>query len=138
MEGTTRRPLLLGGAVLGLSATAATVNSQPPAAPPDDDHLLALGAQLDRLRRRGRRLRGKVRPGGDEPAWSRWSEVVTECAQLCDRIAKEPAESLAGLAVKYRALLWQLVEDDVILDRAVRRQVLAFGRELDARAKQTS
>jgi hypothetical protein len=130
MEGTTRRPLLLGGAVLGLSATAATVNSQPPAAPPDDDHLLALGAQLDRLRRRARRLRSKVRPGGDQTAWARWSQAVSECAELCDLIAKEPAESLDGIAVKYRALLWQLVEDDVILDRAIRRQVVTFGREL--------
>jgi hypothetical protein len=123
MAGTTRRRLLLGGTALGLSATAAA---------PYEAHLLALGAQLNRQARRVRRLRGRVRPGGDAAAWYRWSRAVTECAELCDQIAREPAHSLAGVAVKHQALVWQLTEDDVILDRGVRRRVLAFGRELQA------
>jgi hypothetical protein len=68
--------------------------------------------------------------------WSQWSSAVGECGELCQQIAKEPAHGVAGLAVKYRALLWQLLEDDVILDRALRRQVLALGRQLDALGKQ--
>jgi hypothetical protein len=77
-----------------------------------------------------------MRPAGDRAAWSRWSRAVSECAELCEQIAKEPARSLAGLAVNYRALLWLLVGDDVILDRAVRRRAVAFGKELDALARQ--
>jgi hypothetical protein len=65
-----------------------------------------------------------------------WSQAVSDCAELCDSIAKEPAESLAGLAVKYHALLWQLIKDDVILDRTLRRRAVACGKELDALAKQ--
>jgi hypothetical protein len=121
MAGTTRRRLLLGGTALGLSATAAA---------PYEAHLLALGAQLNRQARRVRRLRARVRPGGDAAAWSRWSRAVTECAELCKQIARAPAHGLAGIAIKYRALVCQLVEDDLILDRGVRRRVLAFGREL--------
>jgi hypothetical protein len=118
MEGTTRRRLLLGGVAFGLTTTTASQATS------DDTRLLTLGTQLDRLPRRVRRLRAKVGPGGDPTAWSRWSRAVSECAALLEQIAKEPAASLAGLAVKYRALLWQLVEDDVILDRAVRRRAV--------------
>jgi hypothetical protein len=50
---------------------------------------------------------------------------VNNCAELCHRIGKEPAHGLAGLAVKYRVLLWQLIEDEVMLDRAVRWRAAA-------------
>ena len=133
MTGTTRRRLLFGGTALGLSATAA--GSYPPHA--DDAHLLALGAQLDRQSRRARRQRARVRPGGDQAAWLRWSEAVAACEALCERIAKAPPESLGGIAVKYHALVWQLVEDDLILDRAVRRLAIEFGRELQTLAEQS-
>jgi hypothetical protein len=119
MGPTTRRRLLLGGAALGLYAAAVPAAGIP--LNERDTHLLALGAQLDRLVRR-------VRARGNQTAWARWSCAVTGCAELCERIVKEPAGSLAGIAVKHRALVWQLAEDDVILDRAVRRQVVTFGR----------
>jgi hypothetical protein len=102
----------------------------------EDRDFLPQRALLDRQRRRVRRLRAKVRPGGDAAELARWSQAVSECANLCERIGKEPAHGLTGLAVKYRALLWLLIEDDVILDRAVRRRLLEFGSELDALAKQ--
>ena len=44
---------------------------------------------------------------------------------------------LAGLAIKYKALLWELVEDGLILDLAVRRRIVAFGRDLEALATRT-
>ena len=77
-------------------------------------------------------------PGGDTILWSRWSRAVAECAELCETIARSPVTSLAGLAVRYQALLWELVEDDLILDHAVRRPAIAFGRDLDALAKRMS
>jgi hypothetical protein len=61
-------------------------------------------------------------------------QLRCEVVGPCERIASLPLHSLAGFGVKYRALVWQLVEDDMILDRGLRRQVLAFGRELDALA----
>jgi hypothetical protein len=60
---------------------------------------------------------------------------MAEAAALCERIAKLPAADLADLAVKCRAMIWELIEDDVTLDRVLRRRVILFGRELDAMAK---
>jgi hypothetical protein len=96
-----------------------------------EDDILALGAKLDRLRRRVKRLGRKMHPGGDPILWSRWSRAVSECVELCEQIAKLPVKDLAGLALRYRALLWELIEDDLILDHAVRRRAIAFGRELE-------
>lgn len=107
------------------------------AAPDIDGDLTMQGAKLDRLQRRARRLGRQVQPGGDPILWSRWSRAVSECAELCERIAKLPVHDLAGLAIKYKALLWELVEDDLILDLAVRRRVIAFGRALEAVAKRS-
>jgi hypothetical protein len=94
-----------------------------------------LSHQLDRLRRRVKRLGRHMEPGGDPILWSQWSRAVSECVELCEQIAKLPVKDLAGLALRYRALLWELVEDDLILDRAVRPRAIAFGRELEALAK---
>jgi hypothetical protein len=97
----------------------------------------ALGTKLARIRRRVKRLSRQVRPGGDTILWSRWSRAVSECAELCEQIAKSPVSDLAGLAIKYKALLWELVEDDLILDVAVRRRAISFGRELERLAAQS-
>ena len=112
--------------------------AEPPPQQDTEHDILALGAQLDRLRRRVLRLSKHAQPGGDTILWSRWSRAVSECAELCEQIAKMPVKDLAGLAVRYRALLWEIVEDDLILDIAVRRRAIAFGRDLDALAKRAA
>jgi hypothetical protein len=63
---------------------------------------------------------------------------MAECAALCEQIAKSPVRDLACLTIRYRALLWELVEDDLILDRAVRRRAIAFGRNLYALARRAA
>jgi hypothetical protein len=108
-----------------------------PAPQQNTDDIHALGAKLARIRRRVKRLNRLAQPGGDTILWSRWSRAVGECADLCDQIAKSPVSDLAGLAIKYKALLWELVEDDLILDLAVRRRAIAFGRELERLAVQS-
>jgi hypothetical protein len=121
MTHITRRRVLFGTAVLGLSAIT------PRAEGTEDTELVALGNRLGRLGRRVRRLRSRVRPGGDSVAWLSWSGAVTECAELCERIAESPVDGIAGLAVRYKALLWELVEDDVVMDRTTRRRAIRFG-----------
>ena len=67
---------------------------------------------------------------GYHEAWARWSGTVNEVAELANRIARRPARSLSDVVTKYEALQWALLDDGVLLDDAVRRQVKAFGREL--------
>lgn len=131
MASTTRRRVLLGGITLGVSAASHPTHGREHA----DAALIALGTELDRITRRVRRLRARVRPGGASAARSQWSEAVAACEALCERIAKEPVNGLAGLAMRYRALLLELTEDDLIVDRALRRRAVAFGRELNALAR---
>ena len=123
---TTRRQLLLGGAALAASPGTAVGRGHP-----DDAELTALGEPLERLRRRARRLQRRVRPGGDQVSWARWSRSVADCEAVAEKIIATKASGLRGVAIKYRALVWLLVDDDVVRDRRVRRQVLAFGRELE-------
>ena len=67
--------------------------AKPPPQQDTEDDIFALGAQLDQLRRKVKRLRRQVQPGGDTILWSRWSRAVAECAELCEQIAKLPVGS---------------------------------------------
>ena len=55
-----------------------------------------------------------------------------EVAQLADRIARYPARNLDDVVTKFEALQWSLLDDGAVFDTAVRRQVVAFRRDLVA------
>ena len=74
-------------------------------------------------------IREKV---GYHVAWARWSASVDEIAVLIDRIARHPARSIDDMIIKYEALQWSLLDDGAMFDTAVRRQVVAFRRDLAA------
>jgi hypothetical protein len=120
------------------NARTATTQSSPARPALSATELAALGHQLDRLSRRVKWLGRHMEPAGDPILWSRWSRAVSEYVELREEIAKLPVTDLAGLALRYRALLWELIEDDLILDHTVRRRAIAFGRELEALAKRAS
>lgn len=50
----------------------------------------------------------------DTEAWQRWSGVHAELTGLCDRIARTPVSTMAGLAVRFEALAIGLLEEGVI------------------------
>jgi hypothetical protein len=99
-------------------------SSAPEPATTDAD-LLALGAELQRLRRQCRRLKQRSQ------AWSAWSATVDEADDIAERIGRIAPSSLTGLLVRHQALAWQLIEaDDAIIDSNGRLGFLAFGRAL--------
>ena len=73
------------------------------------------------------------REQGYDAAWQRWSATIVETMDLSELIRKTPATSAAGMAVKYRALLWELYHDQMAdaADPEHLRLLKAFGRELD-------
>ncbi|MBI4924112.1 MAG: hypothetical protein HY834_20445 [Devosia nanyangense] len=76
-------------------------------------------------------IREKV---GYHAAWAQWSASADEIAALIDRIARHPARGIDDLIIKYDALQWSLLDDGAAFDTAVRRQVVAFRRDLVALA----
>jgi hypothetical protein len=67
---------------------------------------------------------------GYHAAWARWLASVDEIAALIDRIARHPARSINDMIIKYESLRWSLLDDGAVFDAAVRRQVVAFRRDL--------
>ena len=108
-----------------------------PSTAPSDAQLLALGAELARLRRRaGRQWRQwrRLQDGANEVEAARagetWSATIDAAMLVADRIAKTPAHGIEGLVVKFDATWWFLVLDDSILDAHAARWLAAFGRSL--------
>ncbi|MBI4923344.1 MAG: hypothetical protein HY834_16505 [Devosia nanyangense] len=109
-------------------------------------HVRQLAAEADRIAttptkptaRPGRRQRAALdtirEKVGYHTAWARWSASVDEIVALIDRIARYPARSIDDMILKYEALQWSLLDDGALFDRAVRRQVVAFRRDLVALA----
>lgn len=127
MGGTTRRQVIIGSVALALSP------SGTPAAPVQqgsDDDLITLGLHLQQLGRRVRTLHRQMQSTDNTDTWQRWSDAHAHLSGLCDRIARTPATTLAGLAVRYEALAICLLDDDVLMDEDIRRQVLAFQRDI--------
>ena len=60
-----------------------------------------------------------------------WSSTIDEGLDIVIRIDHAPALDVAGLATKFRAILWRIrVDENVIMDEAVRRALHRFGRQL--------
>ena len=109
-------------------------------------HVRQLAAEADRIAasrtkptaRSGRRHRAALdavrEKVGYHTAWARWSASVDEIAALIDRIARYPVRSIDDMIIKYEALQWSLFDDGTVFDTAVRRQVVAFQRDLVALA----
>lgn len=124
---TTRRRLIFGAAVVGLAGAL-------PAAGAEDAALSAMGVELQRLRWWCQRLR-KHAHRGEDGEWRRWSLAVDAQTELLERIARSPTHGLDGLVVRVQAVVWELLDDDVVLDEGARRRVAALGRELRRLAK---
>lgn len=70
---------------------------------------------------------------GYDAVWKEWSETVAGGLDLAETIRRTPAVSVTDLAVKYRALLWELYHDSMAetADPEHVRLLKGFGRELD-------
>ena len=109
-------------------------------------HVRQLAAEPDRIAasatkptaRSGRRQRAALdtirEKVGYHVAWARWSASVDEIAALIDRIGRHPARSIDDMIIKYESLQWSLFDDGALFDTVVRRQVVAFRRDLVALA----
>ncbi|MDO8358934.1 MAG: hypothetical protein Q7T08_02710 [Devosia sp.] len=94
-----------------------------------DSELLALDAQLRRLRRCADRQRRRI--GSSSAAWQAWSTTIDEALAVVGCIARTPARGLPGLAVKVCATVWFLLDtSDAVLDAEGARQLRALGREV--------
>lgn len=89
-----------------------------------------LGAELRRLRREARRLHRRYLLTGDQDAWQRWSNAVSDVEQLRHAIVETPTKTMTGILVRFDAVRSMLLDDNVIMDEVARREVERFGRML--------
>jgi hypothetical protein len=103
----------------------------------DKDRLQALGGEFDRERARARRQRRHWEAIKNEPdasgaaaAASEWSATIEQALGIAEVISRGPAHDFAGLAIKFEAAWWWIVEDDNLLDDRVRLWLVRFRRSL--------
>ena len=119
---------MLGSAMLALSPAGFTLS--PEATNIQDRELVHLGLELEWKKRRVRDLHWQMQRHITDHAWQQWSDACANLAQLCERIAKHPATTIEGIAIRYEALSVGLLDDDVIMDEVIRRQAAALRRSL--------
>lgn len=102
------------------------------------DDLIALDIELGRLiRRAGRQRRQIPRMPQSSEARAGWSATIDEGLTLVSRIERAPANDLADLAVKFRAILWRIQTDEgVVLDEGLQHSLRRFGRQLARMARE--
>ena len=100
-----------------------------------DTDLADLETELRRLTRRADRQKRRIKLSTE--AWQRWSATIQEGLGIVGRIERAPIRDMVGLTTKFRAILWRIqVDEDVILDEAVRRALKRFGRDVAALMRQ--
>jgi len=120
MARATRRQAIVGSAALALSA--AGFEPSHAAEHSEDAELISLGVQLEQRKRNVLRLHGHLQQHGTDRAWRAWSDACSDLAELCERIVGVHPTTLQGVAILFEALAVGLLDDDVIMDEAVRRQ----------------
>ena len=120
MARATRRQAIVGSAALALS----TAGFEPSHAVDhgEDAELIRLGVQLEQRKRDVRRLHGHLQQHGTDRAWRAWSNACAALSDLCEQIAGVHPTTLQGIAIRFEALAVGLLDDDTIMDEAVRRQ----------------
>jgi hypothetical protein len=95
-----------------------------------DQELVRLGFELERRKRRARILYQQWRRRNTDHAWQTWSDACADLAQLCERIALVPATTIQGIAIRYEALAVGLLDDDIVMDQAIRQQAALLRQSL--------
>jgi hypothetical protein len=106
------------------SVLAGLLSPLVPTAEADDQELLALGAELEVLRRR---VMARRRSGIEGARWTRWNDAVVASVALAEQIGRTPAHEVAGFAIKLEALAWEW-EDD--LEEHQLRRLAALADEM--------
>lgn len=103
----------------------------------NDSSLPALARDLDRSRRRARRLWMKYQATGGQPqpaasadTYQAWSDTVDEALEIAEAMSRQQARNLAEVAMQFEAAWWWIVEDDSVLDAGMRRWLRRFRRSL--------
>lgn len=128
MAGATRRQVIVASAMLALSPAAFTPSRSTEYR--GDQELVRLGFELERRKRRARILHHRWRRQNTDYAWQMWSDACADLARLCERIALVPPTTIQGIAIRYEALAVGLLDDDVVMDQAIRRQAALLRQSL--------